>query len=167
MIAPRHQLRAGRLPPFGVIFCPAGPAHSFRWRTGSRTPAGGTLPRHLERRVARGERSGVNIGGVNHKTVETAVRQLEREGFLVKPGPWRPRLIQRPASPATRSSLSGWTCRALRSSSGTPSPMRGWWGRPHAGCWRGLSANRCRPSPSIVSCAEFQSRGPRRPKGGH
>lgn len=33
--------------------------------------------------------------GVNHKTVEAAVRQLEQEGLLQKPGHRRPRLIRR------------------------------------------------------------------------
>ena len=66
--------------------------------------ASGQVAAHLRRELARGRWSGTMPGvnrlaadlGVNHKTVEAALRQLQREGLLAGQGAGRRRRIERP-----------------------------------------------------------------------
>jgi hypothetical protein len=72
--------------------------------------AAGQVAAHLRAAVARGEYSGMMPGvnrlgvelGVNPKTVESALQQLEREGLLVGQGAGRKRLIVPPGGKGPR-----------------------------------------------------------------
>jgi DNA-binding transcriptional MocR family regulator len=121
--------------------------------------------------------------GVNHKTVEAAVRQLEQEGLLQKPGHRRSRLIgrcgQKAKNPLRVVILPGEASdlkvhymvelrhALLEAGHGVNIASRslnalGMQVRPRASCWRASARKRCRSSPCSGAFAGCRSQRPGR-----